>query len=246
MSKITITLNGEQTEIEKGLTKIEKLYEKSGVKSDKKCLYLDKSGDIDIPLAPDDYIIIQGEETIFADDVSSDIGDNPSVRNPIQFKFNGETIKHGMEKVKVKSNEISGRDEELESSRLFVDLTGETDDFIPDDITLVVQDTDSYFTVPSGDDESIDLEECSKKRRKPPKGQKLYKIKIDGEPHKVKKQKIEGHEVLALVGKNHEEWWLNQKLRGGRRKDIESDEIVDLAQEGIERFETVPKQSQQG
>ena len=246
MSKITITLNGEQTKIEKGLTKIEKLYEKSGVESDKKCLYLDKSGDIDIPLSPDDHIIIQGKETIFADDISGDISDNPSVRNSIQFKFNGETIKQGLKKAKVKSNEISGRDKELESSRLFVDLTGKTDDFIPDDITLVVQDTDSYFTVPLSDDKSIDLEECSKKGRRPPKGQKLYKIKIDKEPHKVKTQKIEGNEILALVGKSYREWLLNQKLRGGRRKAIEADEIVDLAQEGIERFETVMKQATQG
>ena len=245
MSKVTIMLAGEQTEIEKGLTQVGKLYENLGIKSDEKCLYLNKSGDIDIPLLPDDHIIIHGGEDIFVDNINEDIGDNPSVRNPVRFEFNGKKIEQGLEKVKLIGNDISCRDEELESPKLFADVAGKTDDLILDDMTLVVQETDVYFTVPSGDGDAIDLEECAKKGRIPPIVQK-YKIKIDKEKYTVKEQKMEGHEILSLAGKNYSEWSLNRKFSGGLRKSIESEEIVDFAEEGVERFETVMKQAQQG
>ncbi len=245
MSKVTIMLAGEQTEREKGLTQVGKLYENSGIKSDEKCLYLNKSGDIDIPLLPDDYIIIHGGEDIFVDNINEDIGDNPSVRNPVRFEFNGKKIEQGLEKVKLIGNDISCRDEELESPKLFADVAGKTDDLIQDDMTLVVQETDVYFTVPSGDDDSVDLEECAKKGRIPPKFDK-YEIKIDKKKYIVDKREREGREILSLAGKNYSEWSLNRKFSGGLRKSIEPEEIVDFAEEGVERFETVMKQAQQG
>ena len=245
MSEVTIMLAGEQIEIEKGLKKLGELYEKLSIKPNEKCLYLNKSKDIDIPLLPDEHIIIHGDEDIFADNINEDIGDNPAVRNPVRFELNGRKIEQGLERVKVSGKDISCRDEDLESPKLFTDVMGKTDDFVQDDITLVVQETDVYFTVPSGDDDAIDLEECAKKGRRPPKVKK-YKIKIDKEKHKVKKQKMEGSEILSLAGKTYNDWSLNQKFSGGLRKSIGAEEIVDFAQEGIERFETVMKQAQQG
>ena len=250
MSKVTITLANEQAEIEKGLIKVDELYEKSGIKPDEKCLYLNKSGDIDIPLLPDEHIIIHGGEDIFADNINEDIGDNPAVRNPVCFEFNGKKIEQGLEKIKVSGKDILCRDEELESPRLFTDVAGKTDDFVQDDITLVVQETDVYFTVPSGGVDSIDLEECAKKGRIPPKIKnpkiQKYKIKIDKEKYTVEDREMEGHEILSLVGKTYSDWSLNQKFSGGLRRSIGAEEIVDFAQEGIERFETVMKQAQQG
>ena len=250
MSEVTIMLANEQTEIEKGLKKVDELYEKSGIKPDKKYLYLNKSRDIDIPLLPNEHIIIHGGEDIFADNINEDIGDNPAIRNPVRFELNGNKIEQGLERVKVSGKDISCRDEELESPKLFVDVAGKTDDYVEDDMTLVVQENDVYFTVPFSDDESIDLEECAKQGRRPPKVKnpkvQKYKIKIDREKYKVKKQKMEGSEILSLAGKTHSEWSLNQKFSGGRRISIEPDEIVDFSQEGIERFETVMRQAQQG
>lgn len=246
MSKINIKVGNNQVEVEVGLTKADFFYSELGVNPEKQCLYLEKSGDIDIPLLPDDHIIIHGNETIVVGDINADIGNNPHVRDPVLFTFNGKKIEDGFERGKVISDEICSRDETLNLPRLFVDLEGKVDIFIKNGTSLVVQDTDSYFTIPASDDDSVDLEECSKGGHKPPKGQKLYKIKIGAEKYKVQQQQMTGSEILELVGKTYEEWSLNQKLHGGRRIPIESEAVVDFAEPGIERFETVMNQAQQG
>lgn len=246
MNKITVTLNGNPAEMEEGLTKVDALYQQLGISCDANWLYLDKEDDIDVPLLPDDYIVLHGGEKIIVGDISSHIGENPSVRKPIRVTFNGRRIKEGLKRAKINSSEICSRDEDLESPKLFADLAGKVDDFIQGGLSLVVQDTDSYLTISAGDDDVIDIEECSKDERKPPKGQKTYKIKIDGELHLVEQQEMTGEQILKLAGKNYEEWSLNQKLHGGRREQIRLEETVDFAQPGIERFETVMKQAQQG
>jgi len=246
MSKVKITLDQKPVELDKGLTAIESLYENINLKPDDKRLYLDKLGDIDVPLLPNEYIIIDGGENLFVGDINDEIENNPLVRKPIGFKFNDKTIEPGLQRAKVNSDEITYRDEELAAPRLFVDVLGAADSLVPDDITLVVQDSDSYFTIPTSDGGLVDLEACAETGRRPPRGQKNYGIKIDKELYKVETQKMSGRAVVALVGKNYVEWSLNQKLHGGRRKPIEAEEIIDFAQQGIERFETVMKQAQQG
>ena len=56
---------------------------------------------------------------------------------------------------------------------------------------------------------------------------------------------ISGDVILHLVGKSLGDWSLNQKLRGGKRIKVDAG-IVDLSKPGIERFETVRRQAQQG
>ena len=74
-------------------------------------------------------------------------------------------------------------------------------------------------------DDSIDIEECGKHGRRPPKGKK-YRIRIDGDKYTVSPEYITGTEILGLAGKNFGEWSLNQKLRGGKREKINVDEKV--------------------
>ena len=69
---------------------------------------------------------------------------------------------------------------------------------------------------------------------------------MDREKYVVPSAEVTGANVLALVSKTPEEWSLNQKMHGGRRIRIRPDEIVDLVQPGIERFEAVRRQAQQG
>lgn len=57
---------------------------------------------------------------------------------------------------------------------------------------------------------------------------------------------ISGVEVLALVNKRPGEWSLNAKLRDGARQRVGPEEVVNLGEGVIERFETVPMQVQQG
>ena len=245
MKKI-ITLNADKKEVLTGLRKADDFYKELSLDPNSNCLYLDKSGDIDISLLPDDYIIIHGGEKIIVSDINNEIGQNPFIRNPIYFTFNGKKIEEGFKTAKLKGQDISKLDKELKSVLLFADLEGLTDAFIQSDFTLVIQEKDSYLTIPSNDDNSIDLEECAKKDRKPPKGQEFYKIKIDGDKYKVKEEKMKGTEILGLAGKTYDEWSLNQKFCGGRRVPIKPEDFVDFTQKGIERFETVRKQAQQG
>ena len=247
MGALKFKLNGSIIEIDAGLAVVDLLYERSGITPVDKCLYLDKDKDIDIPLLPGDRIIICGREKIFVDDVNSDIGENPNVRIPARPQFNGSKLNLGASKAKVTGKELRECDAELSASQLFADLSGQVDVLIHDEWVLVLQDSDCYFTIPTGDDESvIDIEQCAQSDRQPPKGQGKYKIKIDNKDIVVEREKLIGEEILALARKNYKEWTLNQKLHGGRRKSIEAEQEVDLTRSGVERFETVKKQAQQG
>lgn len=246
MNKTTITLNNREIEVKGGLTNATVFYEKLGVEPDKKWLYLSREDDIDIPLLPDDHLLIHGGEKIFEGEINPHIGENPPVRKSICPEFNGKRLETGFDKAKVTGRVLQDMDDAVHPNKLFADLEGQVDAFIAGDLTIAVQDADSYFTIPVSDDEAVDLESCAQADRKPPSGQKYYKIKIDGAKHTVDSQKITGEKILSQVGKSYNEWTLNQKLRGGRRKPIEPEEEVDLAQPGIERFETVRRQAQQG
>ena len=246
MTTVSIKLDNTEKKVNKGLCKSEVFYKDLDIDSASRWLYLQREGDIDIPLLPDDYIVIHGNEVIISGDINTDIGENPAIRNEIHFSLNGKKTECGLKHAKIDSKEICAMDKELESAKLFVDVSGDVDDVVQAGITVVVQEADSYFTIPSGDDDAVDVEQCSKHDRRPPKGQKHYKIKVDGEKYKVGQATMTGTAILALVGKTLAEWTINQKLHGGRRKPIQPDESIDLSEPGIERFETVMKQAQQG
>ncbi len=245
MGTVKITLNYRSTNTESGLISADFLYHQAGLDPESsQWLYLNRDHDVDIPLLPNDHLIIRGGEIIFADEASFDIGENPRIKNPICFQFNDKRME--ADKAKLTGHKLRKLDTKLDASKLFADLSGQADALVQDDWVLVVQEKDCYFTIPAGNDETIDIEECARADRRPPKGQKWYKIKIDGDKYKVDQSSLTGQEILGLVQKNYQEWTLNQKLYGGRRKPIEEEQTVDFSQPGIERFETVQKQAQQG
>ena len=246
MQTSIIHLIDQNANIESGLIKATSLYEKTDIDPSKQWLYLSKDKDIDIPLLPDDYIIIHGGEKILVDDANVDIGENPLVRNPVCPQLNGKRLEASIKTAKLSGLELRKLDTELNASTLFADLSSKVDVLVQDDWVLVIQERDCYLTIPANDDVAIDLEECARHDRKPPKGQQYYKIKIDGDKYKVGKPALTGREILGLVEKDYLEWTLNQKFRGGRRKPVEEEQEVDFSQLGIERFETVKKQAQQG
>ena len=128
-------------------------------------------------------------------------------------------------------------------------VTGGGEQVPGDDKTrIVLRGGEEFITIPADAEDSgiIDLEKCAKSGRRPPKGQKGYRIRIDGEMKVAQREKMTGAEILALVNKNPEEWSLSQKFPGGRRERIEPRQSVNLAALGVERFETSPKQIQQG
>ncbi|MDE0119102.1 MAG: multiubiquitin domain-containing protein [Bdellovibrionales bacterium] len=247
MKHIKISIQGKGYEVKPGLTQIKEIYNITKME-EKQILFLKQKDEIDIPLNQRDFILLRGGEQFSLSDKPTKIDNNPCLRVPLQPILNGNAI--GADKAlvtpKIKGCSLKALDSEAKSGDLlYADTDGCPDALIPDDITLVVQKNDRFIVIPCRD-KAVDLEECAKKDRKPPKGQKSYRIKIDGEKYKVKEEKINGTEILSLVGKTYKEWSLNQKFCGGRRVPIKLDDFVDLTQKGVERFETVRKQAQQG
>ena len=240
--EVSITINGEKRSIPAGILSVNFLYETA--ECDGGQIFLSLEGDIDIPLLPEEHLIIHGGEEFVVG--KSGVENNPPLRKGVNFSFNGSDFALG--KPKITGKALKKHDKEISDGRLFVDIDGGVDVEILDDMTVVLQDGDSYFVIPPSDSEDLDLidiEECGKRERRPPKG-RSYKIRVDREKYRVDSAKITGAAILELVGKNFQEWSLNQKFCGGRRERIEADEEVDLTRPGVERFETIRRQAQQG
>lgn len=109
--------------------------------------------------------------------------------------------------------------------------------------------SDNNKSNPGNDDgliEEADLEQLAKAGGKPPKA-KRYRIRIDDQYHVVNQPSMTGAEILKLAGKTPpENFILTEKLRGGIIKTIGLADVVDFMTPGIERFNTLPRQVQEG
>ena len=238
--RVTIRIDAIAHDTEAGLVRGAQLYDLARCKG--KRLFLNREEDIDIPISPDDHLLIQGAESFVVGD--SPLEDNPPLRRELKPEFNGAR-EIGLRHAKITSKALKAHDEKFPDGRLFADIPAGVDVEIHDDVHLVVQSTDSYFVIPPGDgDGPVDVEECGKHNRKLPKGW-TYRYRLDREKYTTDKGRISGKEILERAGKNPAEWSLNQKLCGGRRIKVD-EAIVDLTVPGIERFESVRQQAQQG
>ena len=242
MQEVNIYINGQTKSVLPGFVPVNTLYEFAN--SGEKRIFLNREDGIDIPLLPEEHILIHGGEKFVVGD--SPIENNPPLRNEVRPEFNGSR-NLALPNAKITGKSLKERDDKFPQGRLFADIEEGVDVEILDDMTIVVQDEDSYFIIPPAacDGDSIDIEECGKNERRPPKGGK-YRIRVDGNKYVVDTPEITGTGILALVGKNGDEWSLNQKLHGGRREKIGAEDKTNLACPGIERFETVRRQAQQG
>lgn len=70
---------------------------------------------------------------------------------------------------------------------------------------------------------------------------RLYKVLVDGDRFEFNKSVVTGEEILIKVGKTPPECYaLYQKLKGCDFEKIRLDEVVDLANRGIEKFTVKP------
>ena len=208
-------------------------------------LYFNYDDGIDIPVKPDDWLIIHGGEKFYTGKPDAK-DDNPTLRNPVCPKFNGEK-NISLSQAKIQAKDLVTKDKEFPQGQLFANLSDKADERVANTTRLIVQDNDSYLVIPPSEhnDDWVDIEECTKHDRRPPKSGK-YRIRIDGEKHIVNTMMPTGATILALVSKKPDDWGLNQKLKGGERKHIASKESIDLSHPGVERFETVRNQASQG
>ncbi len=238
--QVTIQVDGQEKPILSGLVSVAALYQIADCGEER--IFLSREDGIDIPLLSGEYLLIRGGERFVAG--KSSIEDNPPLRNKVRPEFNGSR-NLALPKAKTTGKALKEWDDKFPQGRLFADIEDGVDVEIADDMTIVVQDADSYFVIPPASDDAIDLEECGKHDRRPPKGHK-YRIRIDGDKYTVNSAEITGADILVRAGKRDDEWSLNQKLHGGKRERIGANDAVDLSCPGIERFETVRRQAQQG
>lgn len=235
-----VTVDRQEKEIRRGLISVCELYDLAGRGEER--LFLHLADDEKIPLLPADHIVIRGGEIFVAGEAETQ--DDPPLRNAIRPRFNGDPGP-ALRTARITGAALKALDSEFPHGRLFVDIEGGIDAEIADDMMIIVQNADSFFVIPNGDDGVIDVESCGKHDRQPPKGYE-YRIRIDRDKYVVQSGGMSGAEILALAAKNPDEWSLNQKLHGGKRVRIEIHDAVDLTLKGIERFETVRRQAQQG
>ena len=104
-------------------------------------------------------------------------------------------------------------------------------------------------TLSTGHDEIVDLidiEECGKSNRKPPKA-RHYRIRIDKDRYTVDVPSMTGRELLVLAAKSPpERWTISQKFHGGSTREIGAEEVVDFTEPGVERFMTLPLDQTEG
>ena len=240
---MSVKIDGKEHSFSTGLTAGEALYEIA--QCEKGELYFNRADGIDIPVQPDDWLIIHGGEKFFTGKPDA-MDDNPTLRNPVCPKFNGEK-NISLSQAKIQAKDLVTKDKEFPQGQLFANLTDKADERVANTTRLIVQDNDSYLVIPPSEDNDdwVDIAECTKHDRRPPKSGK-YRIRIDGEKHIVNTMMLTGATILALVSKKPDDWGLNQKLKGGERKHIEPTESIDLSHPGVERFETVRSQASQG
>lgn len=242
-----VKVSGKQIFVRPGLVRTADLRVRAEV-ADADRLFLEKQGDVDVPLGEADALVIRGGEQFLVGEAGkSGIEDNPTVRNPLACVLNGERLPEFM-RPKVLGGALRVQDKTLTSSKLFIGIFGAPDALVDDEVRIVLQGGEEFITIPADAEEGgiIDLEKCAKSGRRTPKGQKGYRIRIDGEMKIARREEITGAEILGLVDKKPGEWSLSQKFPGGRRERIEAGNAVNLAALGVERFETSPLQIQQG
>ncbi|MCY3673669.1 MAG: multiubiquitin domain-containing protein [Paracoccaceae bacterium] len=241
--QISIKINNQQFSIEGGLTSAQKVYDIANISTEKLVFVQDDKNTVYVE--PNDFLILKDNDSF----ITRGNEDQKSSGKCIGIMFNGKTgEEYQLDNARVSCRELKELDKEFPNGRLFVAVGAEGDIEISDDMNLIVREGDAIIVIPPGEDnkgDPIDIELCSKHDRIPPRGQR-YKIRIDREKFVVKETIISGKDILALVNKIPEEWALNQKFGGGKRKRIDKNEFIDLSSPGTERFETVLRQAQQG
>lgn len=94
--------------------------------------------------------------------------------------------------------------------------------------------------------EEADLEQLARAGKAPPRARR-YRIRIDDQHFVVNEPSMTGREILVLAGKTPpESFILTQKIRGAGVHTIGVDDVVDFTRPGVERFNTLPREVQEG
>ena len=152
MNTVTIKIGHESFQIKPGVIEGTTLHNLANITPPHQ-LVVSRAGAMDIPIASNDRVIIEGGEKFAIGDGAPPLVDNPCLRKGINFFLNGEKFNgdDALDKAKLTGTELKSLDPNSQSSDgLFAELRGFADEPIQDNWRIVVQDKDHFITVPCG------------------------------------------------------------------------------------------------
>jgi hypothetical protein len=246
MSKFDVTLfiQNQSLSIFPGLYTGEQLYRLGDISPHNYTLSLDVANEIDMPIHPNDALIIKGgERLVVSQKACNDASVNFPLHSPIPFTLNGQVYegKKAFQKIKITTRDFKNILDE-QQLKFIVDIDGLSDVILPDDKNIVVGANWSILTITDNDCEPTDREHCDDVNLA-----HKYKIRIDDEKYTVRVPKKTGLDILLLSGKeNPEQYDLYQLFKDGSTKAVALNEKVDFSCPGIERFITIPRDMTEG
>ncbi len=168
---VHITLDRDNRPFPPGLTKGQALIDLAGL-TGKDQLLLEVDGDVDVPIAPDDFIVIEGGEAFSIGDGDPYIFDNPVVRKPVEFVLNDESVhEHNrLPHAKATGAEVKALGSKGDT-QLWLDLSGLADEQIDDAARLILRPHFRFFTVEKDSEH----------------GGGLVTISLDDDPREIKR-----------------------------------------------------------
>ncbi|HYD78943.1 MAG TPA: E2/UBC family protein [Paucimonas sp.] len=151
-SKVEIIIDRKERSIIPGLVEGRDLINLAALSGTDQLLF-EISGDIDVPVLPEDAILIRGGEKFSIGDGAPQVEDNPCLRHPIHFHFNNHPVTKDrlFPVAKVTGAQLKQLDPNLQSGdALIADLEGLADESIRDDQRIILQRADRFITVPCG------------------------------------------------------------------------------------------------
>jgi len=246
MSKfdVTIFIQSQSLSIFPGLKTGSELYRLGDISPENYTLSLDVSNEVDIPIHPDDVLIVKGGERLVVSQKSyNDTSVNFHLHTPIPFTLDGELYagSKAFQKIKITTGDL---EDILDKHQLkfIVDIDGLSDVVLPNDKNIIVGQNWSILTIAGDGCDPTDREHCDDVNPR-----HNYKIRIDDEKYNVHVSKKTGRDILLLAGKeNPEQYDLYQLFKDGSTKAIALNEKVDFSCPGIERFITIPRDMTEG
>lgn len=144
-----IHLAGNRLQIERGLFTGAFINNLAGLNSATHHLVLELPDDRDVPVSPDDHIVVTGRERFSIGSGPCPEEDNPVLRKAVALFMNGEQLDENdrPKKAKISAEKLGHLDPDFGADdAVFVELKDVPDVEITADMRLIVQDEDRFYT----------------------------------------------------------------------------------------------------
>lgn len=149
----SIHVAGTRHDISRGLAAGAAIYNLADIDPARQHLLLELADDRDVPLRPDDYIVINGRERFSVADGPQPADENPCLRKPLSPTINEQELpaERALQQAKLTFEQLAALDPDFESGDgVFVELKDVPDAQVLPGMRVLVQDNDRFYTSPCG------------------------------------------------------------------------------------------------